>query len=143
MRRIAIIQGPNLNLLGKRKPEIYGTQTLNELNQDIETWSHSLQLEAIFFQSNHEGEIIDYIQDKSKSVDAMMINPGAFTHYSIAIRDALEAVDIPVLEIHISNIFKREGFRHVSVISPVCVGQICGLGKWSYFAGLNYLAKTF
>ena len=142
MKTIAIIQGPNLNLLGKRKPEIYGSQNLEELHQDIESWCSSLQFKPIFFQSNHEGELIDFIQNHATKVDAMMINPGAFTHYSIAIRDALETIEVPVLEIHISNIFKREGFRHISVMSAVCVGQICGLGKWSYFAGLNYLAKN-
>jgi 3-dehydroquinate dehydratase-2 len=136
---ILIINGPNLNLLGKREPEIYGRETL----ADIESWlasspessDHSIK----WFQSNHEGAIIDQIHDSINSIDGIIINPGALTHYSYAIRDAIASVNIPTVEVHLSDIDKREDFRKISVLKDVCVKQISGLGKNSYLEGLKIL----
>lgn len=140
--KILIINGPNLNLLGKREPEIYGNETLT----DLESWlaatpeasSHNIE----WFQSNHEGKIIDQIHKAMENVDGLIINPGAFTHYSYAIRDAIAATGIPTVEIHLSDIENREDFRKVSVIKDVCIDQIKGLGKNSYLKGLDILIKN-
>jgi len=134
-KKILVIHGPNLNLLGKREPQVYGNITLNKINQALKKLAHQRQVELKTIQSNHEGEIIDAIQDTD--ADAIIINPGAFTHTSIAIRDAISARNIPTIEVHISNIYKREEFRHKSLIAPVCVGQITGFGSESYFLALQ------
>ena len=137
-----IIQGPNLNMLGKRNPEIYGSETLDELHQNIESWASSMGINVDFFQSNSEGAIIDQIQKVQDQVDGIIINPGAYTHYSIALRDALESVNIPVIEVHLSNIYKREAFRHLSVTAAAATGHIAGFGKHSYRMALQYFANS-
>ena len=138
---ILVINGPNLNLLGTREPEIYGTNTLEELMMWLETSSSGSDHSFKFFQSNHEGEIIDTLHDERHWAQGVLINPAAFTHYSYAIRDAISAVEIPTVEVHLSDLRKREEFRQISVISSVCVDQVSGLGKDSYLKGLNLLLK--
>ena len=140
---ILIINGPNLNLLGAREPEIYGKETLEELMMWLETNPIASGHSFKFFQSNHEGEIIDTIHDERHWAKGILINPGAFTHYSYAIRDAISAIGIPTIEVHLSNIHNREDFRQISVISPVCIDQVIGLGKDSYVKGLDLLIKYF
>ena len=138
---VLVINGPNLNLLGTREPEIYGTETLEELMMWLETSPKGSDHSFKFFQSNHEGEIIDTIHDERHWAEGILINPAAFTHYSYAIRDAISAVEIPTIEVHISDIKKREEFRQVSVISSVCINQVSGFGKDSYLEGLKLLIK--
>ncbi len=133
--RVLVINGPNLNLLGQRETEIYGTLTLDEINDDLRILARNNDIEIDFFQSNHEGEIIDKIHD-SRGVSYLLINAGAFTHYSLAIYDALKSVQIPFIEVHMSNIDARESFRQRSVLSPIAAGKICGLGKLSYTLAL-------
>ena len=136
---ILVINGPNLNLLGLREPEIYGTDTLEELmiwlQSSTEATGHSFK----FFQTNHEGEIIDMIHDERLWANGIIINPGAFSHYSYAIRDAISAVKIDTVEVHLSDIHNREDFRQISVVSPVCKAQVVGSGKNSYLEGLKLL----
>ena len=138
---ILVINGPNLNLLGTREPEIYGTDTLEELMMWLETNPISSDHSFKFYQSNHEGEIIDTIQDERQWANGLLINPAAFTHYSYAIRDTISSVDIPTVEVHLSDIHNREEFRQISVISPVCIEQVIGFGKDSYIKGLDILLK--
>ncbi|MFE8695484.1 type II 3-dehydroquinate dehydratase [Cytobacillus sp. FJAT-53684] len=131
--KILLLNGPNLNLLGKREPSVYGFTTLKQLEEKIVTLGNLHNTEIICFQSNHEGEIIDKIHEANESgMDGIIMNPGAFTHYSYAIRDAIAGIQIPVVEVHISNIHSREAFRHTSVIAPVTAGQIVGLGLFGY-----------
>ena len=130
-KKIEIINGPNINLLGKREPNIYGDLTLESINKEIANYGDELNLETFFFQSNIEGEIVNKIQASDKS-DGIIINAAAFTHTSVAIHDALKSLDLPKIEVHISNIYKREEFRHKSLISNVVDGIICGLGANSY-----------
>ncbi|MCR5806960.1 MAG: type II 3-dehydroquinate dehydratase [Oscillospiraceae bacterium] len=136
--KILIINGPNLNLLGEREPGIYGEDSYESLCAEIRQRGDELGFETEFFQSNHEGAIIDALHDARTKFDGIIINAGAFTHYSYAIRDAIAAIHIPVIEVHISNVHKREEFRHHSVISPICTGVIAGLGKKSYLCALEY-----
>ena len=136
---ILVINGPNLNLLGSREIEVYGQETLEELMTWLESSPISTNNSFKFFQSNHEGDLIDVIQDERHWANGIIINPGAFTHYSYAIRDAISAVDIPCVEVHLSDIYSREDFRKNSVIAPVCVKQYFGKGKNSYMEGLQYL----
>ena len=138
---VLVINGPNLNLLGTREPEIYGDDTLEELMMWLETNPISTEHFFKFYQSNHEGEIIDTIHDERHWAHGILINPGAFAHYSYAMRDAITSVDIPTVEVHLSDIHNREEFRQVSVISPVCREQVSGLGKDSYLEGLKLLIK--
>ncbi|PYG87460.1 3-dehydroquinate dehydratase [Ruminiclostridium sufflavum DSM 19573] len=140
MNKILVINGPNLNLLGIREKNIYGSESLLDIAKAVEVTSEALGLETDFVQSNHEGEIIDKLQAARGEYDVVIINAAAYTHYSIAIRDAIKAVEIPSIEIHLSNIHSREEFRHTSVIAPVCVGQICGFGKMSYILALHAAA---
>jgi len=140
--KILIINGPNLNLLGTREPEIYGHETLKEINDWLTSQPEAEGNEFKFFQSNHEGEIIDKLHEERVWADGILINPGAFTHYSYAIRDAIETVGIPAVEIHLSDIHNREDFRKASVIEPMCVKQISGLGKKSYLEGLKVILKS-
>jgi 3-dehydroquinate dehydratase-2 len=139
--KVLVIHGPNLNMLGKREPEIYGNTTLDEINTELEHLGKTLGIFVETFQSNHEGAIVDKIQEASATQNGIIINPAAFTHTSIAIRDALLAFDIPIIEIHISNIYKREPFRHKSLISDVADAQISGLGIKGYSIALKALAE--
>ena len=138
---ILVINGPNLNLLGEREPSIYGKDTLEELMAWLETTPEAIDSQFKFYQSNHEGEIIDTIHDERHWCQAIIINPGAFSHYSYAIRDAIAAVDKPTIEVHLSDIKKRESFRKKSVISDVCLKTISGKGKTSYLEALQYLKE--
>ena len=142
MKKILVINGVNLNMLGVREPEIYGAKTLKDLENQVKAKADKLGCEVDFYQSNCEGEICTKIQDALGVYDGLIINPGAFTHYSYAIRDALGSVKIPTIEVHISNIHKREEFRHNSVTVAECVGQICGLGFESYNYALEALVNA-
>lgn len=137
MPRILVLHGPNLNLLGTREPEIYGYTTLDDINTMIAVRAAEAGIETAFYQSNHEGDLVDAIQQANHKFDFIIFNAAAFTHYSIAIRDAIAAIDVPVIEVHLSNIHQREEFRHTSVLAPVAMGQICGLGVESYLAALE------
>ncbi len=138
MEKILVINGPNLNLLGKREPEIYGHETLEDIVKKVTEKGREIEILVDFFQSNHEGAIIDEIQQGIGVFDFLIINPGAHTHYSIGIRDAIKGSGIPTIEVHLSNIHSREDFRKTSVIAPVCVGQISGLGSMGYLLALEY-----
>ncbi|MDY6267585.1 MAG: type II 3-dehydroquinate dehydratase [Selenomonadaceae bacterium] len=134
---VLVLNGPNLNLLGTREPEIYGHTTLHDIEQRMAARATEAGIRIAFYQSNHEGALVDAIQDARGTYDYIIFNAGAYTHYSIALRDAIAGIDVPVIEIHLSNIHKREEFRHTSVLAPVCLGQICGLGAYSYMAALE------
>lgn len=138
--RVLVIHGPNLNLLGEREPDIYGSQTLADIDALIVRAARSLNMEVRTVQHNGEGAIIDSIQEARSSYDAVVVNPGAYTHYSYAIADAIAAIDIPVIEVHISNVHARETFRRTSVIAPACAGTIAGFGPDSYVLALHALA---
>ncbi len=140
-RNILIIHGPNLNLLGTREPETYGTTTLDEINISLKEHGKSLGLSVETFQSNHEGSIVDKIQEAATTKQGLIINPAAHTHTSIAIRDALLVLNMPIIELHISNIYKREPFRHKSLISDVVTAQVTGLGVHGYRLALDALAR--
>ncbi|MGE5605011.1 MAG: type II 3-dehydroquinate dehydratase [Bacteroidota bacterium] len=135
--RVLVLHGPNLNRLGKREPGIYGSGTLEELNRMLMELAAELRLELKIFQSNSEGALIDRIQAESDWADGILINPGAYTHYSYALRDALAGEGLPVVEVHLSNVHQREEFRHQSVIAPIAAGQIMGFGFDSYLLGLR------
>ena len=135
--KILVLNGPNLNMLGKREPEIYGSQSLDDVMSDLTTDAAAMELELSYFQSNAEHELIDSIHNAHKCIDFIIINPAAFTHTSVALRDALLAVDIPFIEVHISNVHARESFRHHSYLSDKAVGVICGLGVNGYGYALN------
>jgi 3-dehydroquinate dehydratase-2 len=141
MSKIVVIHGPNLNMLGLREPDIYGSDTLESIEARLKELANELHIQLEFFQSNHEGGIIDRIQACVGKVDGIVINPGAFTHYSYAIRDAISGVSIPTIEVHLSNIHKREQFRQISVLAPVAVGQISGFGAYSYELGLRAIHR--
>ena len=136
----SVVHGPNLNMLGMREVGIYGGKTMDDINADIEHEARQLGVAVDFFQSNSEGGLVTYIQKCRGRVKGVLFNAGAYTHYSIALRDAISAAQISVVEVHISNIYKRESFRHVSIIAPVCVGQICGFGAHGYVLALRALA---
>lgn len=139
--KIHIVNGPNLNLLGRRNPDHYGKLSYPELMTNVKKYAEKKGLEVDCFQSNHEGEIIDDIHSNLDKIDGLIINPGALTHYSYALRDALEILEVPVVEVHLSNIHAREAFRKVSVVSPVSTGTICGLGIDGYFLALEFFLK--
>ena len=140
--RVLVLHGPNLNMLGLREPEIYGTITLADVNAQIATLAAELGVEVETFQSNHEGQLVDKIQAAREQCDALVINAGAYTHTSVALLDALWSVGLPVVEVHLSNLYKREEFRHHSYIARAAVGQICGFGVDSYLLGLRAVVAT-
>ena len=139
-KKVLVIHGPNLNMLGQREPEIYGNQTLDQINEQLLKLGRELGLELETFQSNHEGEIVTKIQQAAGSCDGVLINPAAYTHTSIALRDALSMLDIPVVEIHLSNINKRESFRHKSLIADIAAARLSGFDAEGYFLALRGLA---
>ncbi|MDR3111746.1 MAG: type II 3-dehydroquinate dehydratase [Elusimicrobiota bacterium] len=141
MKKILIINGPNINLLGKREPAIYGNFSLQDIENKVYSLAKQLVVEVEFFQSNCEGKIVDKIQGAAKEISSIIINPAAFTHTSIAIRDALCALNLPIIEVHVSNIYAREEFRHKSFVAPVAVGQITGLGVDGYLFALQKLSS--
>ena len=138
MPKILVIHGPNLNLLGKREVEVYGNVTIDEINRDLSSLAKKRGVSIETMQSNHEGEIVDVLgKAKLNSINAILINPAAYTHTSVAIRDAISACGVPAVEVHLSNIYAREEFRHTSLIAPVAKGQVSGFGKTSYLLGLE------
>ncbi len=137
MNKLLVINGPNLNMLGTRDKGIYGSMTLDRINEEIEKEAQRIGIEVHFFQSNYEGELVTKVQQALNNYEGIIINPGAYGHYSIALRDAIEDVGLPCIEVHISNIFSRDEFRRHSVISAVCRGQICGFGYKGYILALN------
>ena len=139
MKKILVMLGPNLNMVGIREKGVYGTETAETIEQEIIAFAESNGFEAEVYQSNHEGALIDKIHESRLSFDGAIINAGALTHYSYALRDAIACVNIPYVEVHMSNIHAREEFRHHSVIAPVCAGQIAGFGKHSYFLAIHAL----
>lgn len=139
--RIAAVHGPNLNLLGRREPEVYGRHTLSDVNAALADEARGVGAEVEWYQSNHEGELVDFIQQAAARVDGFVVNAGAYTHTSIALRDALAAVARPYVEVHISNVFARERFRHRSYLAAQAVGVVCGFGADSYRLGLRGLAE--
>ena len=139
--KILILHGPNLNLLGMREPEIYGSLTLADINAKLVELAAEHHTELVCKQSNHEGNLVDALQDARTWADGVVFNPGAYTHTSIALRDAISAIGLPVVEVHLSNVYAREEFRHVSMISAVCIGKVVGLGWRSYTLGLRALME--
>ena len=140
MSAILVLHGPNLNLLGQREPEVYGQMTLSEINLRVKSTGDELGLEVRTFQANGEGALIDALHESRDWASGAIFNPGGYTHTSVALRDAVAAVELPVIEVHLSNVYAREGFRHRSLISPVCAGKIAGFGWRSYLLGLQALA---
>jgi len=140
--KILVINGPNLNMLGKREPHIYGTCTLDSIIDELNQYAIVQGIVLEHFQSNSEGDLIDKLQSIDDETRGIILNPGALTHYSIALRDSISAIHTPVVEVHISNIHKRESFRAVSVVAPVCVGQISGLGKEGYRLAFDYIKRV-
>ena len=137
--KILLIHGPNLNMLGRREPEIYGHTTLAQIDDTARERVAAAGATLLAFQSNHEGALIDFIQAEGWDADGIIINPGAYTHYGLALRDALAALHAPIVEIHLSNVYKREAFRHTSLIAPIATGQIAGLGWQGYMLALEWL----
>jgi len=141
MARVLVIHGPNLDLLGKREPEVYGKTTLDEINNILKEEASRKNIELDIVQTDHEGDIVSQIGKASKKFSAIIINPAAYTHTSIAIRDAVKASNVPTIEVHLSNIYNREEFRHTSVIAPVATGQISGFGAHGYYLALLAVTK--
>ncbi len=137
MKKILVIHGPNLDLLGKREPQIYGKTTLEQINKTLKNLAKKAKISLTIVQSNHEGEIVDIIGDAGKKYDCLIINPAAYTHTSVAIRDAIAASGIKTIEVHLSNIYAREEFRQTSLVAPVCCGSIAGFGSNSYYLAFS------
>jgi len=137
--KILLIHGPNLNMLGRREPEIYGHTTLAQIDDAVRERATAAGATALAFQSNHEGALVDFIQAEGWDADGIIINPGALTHYGLSLRDALASLAAPIIEVHLSNVYKREAFRHTSVVAPVATGQIAGLGWRGYLLALEWL----
>jgi 3-dehydroquinate dehydratase-2 len=137
--KIAVVHGPNLRLLGRREPDIYGSATLQEIDRELAVLAMELGVELDCFQSNHEGEILDYLESASKWAEGVLINPGGLTHTSVSLRDALAGIGVPAVEVHLSNPVAREEYRHLSFVAPVAVGTVAGFGKNSYLFGLRGL----
>ncbi|MGI6669191.1 MAG: type II 3-dehydroquinate dehydratase [Acetivibrionales bacterium] len=137
MKKVLVINGPNLNLLGTREKDVYGAATLSDIASSVAKEAQALGMDVDFIQTNYEGEIIGKIHEARGKYDAIILNPGAYTHYSLAIRDAVKAVELPCIEVHLSNIYAREEFRSKSVIAPVCAGQVSGFGANSYILALH------
>ena len=142
MRKVLIVNGPNLNLLGRREPEVYGSDTLEDINAKLQSCADKLKLQVEFFQSNSEGAIIDFLHKEGFDAYGLIINAGALTHYSYAIRDAITSVCITAIEVHLSNIYSRDEFRNKSVIAPICRGHIVGFGAEGYFMALAHFAES-
>lgn len=140
-KRVVVIHGPNLNMLGKREVGIYGGKSMEDINSEVAAEALNLKVTVEFYQSNSEGELVTFIQQCRGTADGILLNAGAYTHYSIALRDAIGAAEVPTVEVHISNVYKREQFRHTSVIAPVCIGQICGFGSQGYILALRALME--
>ena len=140
-QRILVIHGPNLNLLGSREPDIYGTTTLEQINGDLSSAAKEWGAELEFFQSNYEGALVDRIQEAQSWADGILINPGGLTHTSVTLRDALVATELPIVEVHLSNIFAREEFRQNSFVAPIALGVVSGFGAMGYGLGLNALLE--
>ena len=141
MQTILALHGPNLNMLGRRQPEIYGSTTLAEIDAALAARAAAAGLRLISFQSNHEGALVDMLQGEGWTAAGLIINPGALTHYGLALRDALAALSAPIIEVHLSNVYKREPFRHSSLVAPVATGQIAGLGWRGYLLALEWLVE--
>ena len=139
--KILVMNGPNLNLLGTREKSVYGQETLADILNELQAYAEAQGIEMRTFQSNSEGALVDAIHEARGRADGIVFNAGAYTHYSIALRDAIAGVGLPVVEVHISNVHAREEFRHKSVLAPVCLGVIAGFGRWSYFLGLDALLR--
>lgn len=140
--RILVLHGPNLNMLGRREPEIYGDTTLAQIDSALQERATAAGATVLTFQSNHEGALIDMIQREGWTADGIIINPGALTHYGLSLRDALSSLTAPIIEVHLSNVYKREPFRHTSVIAPIATGQIAGLGWRGYLLALEWLLAS-
>jgi len=137
--KILLIHGPNLNMLGRRQPEIYGHTTLPQIDEEVRARAAAAGATLLAFQSNHEGALIDFIQAEGWDADGIIINPGALTHYGLALRDALASLSAPIVEVHLSNVYRREPFRHTSVVAPIATGQIAGLGWRGYLLALEWI----
>ena len=142
MPKLLVINGPNLNLLGTREPDIYGSDSLVDLKNRIDKLAEELKVDLLWFQSNHEGELIDFLHRESTAADGLIINPGALGHYSIALRDAITATGLDAIEVHVTNIYTREEFRQHSVIAPICRGQISGFGFYGYAMALSFFVDS-
>lgn len=141
MTKILVINGPNLNLLGEREPGVYGADTLTDIIDDLRSHASDLGVDLTHFQSNVEGELVTAVQEARHDVDGIILNAGAYTHYSTALRDAISAIDVPVVETHLSNVHSREAFRHESMLAPACLGVVTGFGRHSYFVALDALVR--
>ena len=142
IKKYLLIHGPNLNMLGRREPDVYGLTTLNQINATLDTRAQTAGATLLSLQSNHEGELIDFLQVEGWESNGIIINPGALTHYGLALRDALASFTVPIIEVHLSNVYKREPFRHTSVIAPIATGQIAGLGWRGYLLALEWLLAS-